>query len=84
MNALHNRKAGSDSKNAFKRTYLPFSDELERRLLFVENARGEAVGTIMCWWDYTGGRRDPSIHWFAVKRACQGRGLGKALVAACL
>jgi len=68
----------------FRRTYLPLADELEKRLLFVENEQGEAVGTITCWWDYTGDRRDPSVHWFAVKREYQGRGLGKALVAACL
>lgn len=68
----------------FRQTYMPLPDELGKRLLFVENERGEAVGTIMCWWDYTGVRRDPSVHWFAVKRGFQGLGLGKALVAACL
>ncbi|MDG0794835.1 GNAT family N-acetyltransferase [Cohnella ginsengisoli] len=68
----------------FRQTYMPMPDELGKRLLFVENERGEAVGTIMCWWDCTAGRRDPSIHWFAVKREHQGKGLGKALVAACL
>ncbi|MDI4648983.1 GNAT family N-acetyltransferase [Cohnella hashimotonis] len=68
----------------FRQTYLPLPDELGERLLFVENERGEAVGTITCWWDFTAGRRDPSIHWFAVKVGYQGKGLGKALVAVCL
>ncbi|WP_271754428.1 GNAT family N-acetyltransferase [Cohnella sp. JJ-181] len=68
----------------FQKRYLPLAGELEKRLLFVENAQGESVGTIMCWWDDTAGRRDPSIHWFAVKPEYQGIGLGKALVSACL
>lgn len=52
--------------------------------MFVENEQGEAVGTIMCWWDYREGGRVPSIHGFAVKSGYQGLGLGKVLVAACL
>lgn len=68
----------------FRQTYLPLADELRKRLLFMENEQGEAVGTITCWWDYTGKRRDPSVHWFAVKSGFQGKGLGKALLAACL
>jgi ribosomal protein S18 acetylase RimI-like enzyme len=53
-------------------------------LLFVENENGEEVGTITSWWNMTGTRRDPSIHWFAVKKEYQGLGLGKALVSECL
>lgn len=64
----------------FRREYLPHLVELKRRLLFVRDVNGEAVGTIASWWNYTGERRDPSIHWLAVRKECQGLGLGKALI----
>ncbi|WP_312116542.1 GNAT family N-acetyltransferase [Brevibacillus reuszeri] len=60
--------------------YLRYVDEVKRRVLFILNPDGEEVGTITSWWNVTGERRDPSIHWFAVKKEYQGIGLGKALV----
>jgi GNAT superfamily N-acetyltransferase len=68
----------------FREKYMPFAEELERRLLFVINEDWEEVGTITSWWDLSGVRRVPSIHWFAVKPEYQGLGLGKALVSECL
>jgi ribosomal protein S18 acetylase RimI-like enzyme len=68
----------------FRNEYLPFLDELKRRLLFIQNEYGEEIATITCWWNLTGERRDPSVHWFAVKKEYQGVGLGKALVSECL
>lgn len=65
----------------FQSNYLPFMDELKRRLVFVQNEEEEEVGTITGWWNTTGTNRVPSIHWFAVKKEYQGCGLGKALVA---
>ncbi|OGX60893.1 MAG: hypothetical protein A2189_04230 [Paenibacillus sp. RIFOXYA1_FULL_44_5] len=76
-----------DTKEAlqyFQRMYLPDLQELKRRLLFVQAANGDAVETICSWWDYTGQRRDPSVHWLAVRQAFQGLGLGRALVSECL
>jgi ribosomal protein S18 acetylase RimI-like enzyme len=64
--------------------YSPYSDELRKRLLFVQNKDGEEIGTITSWWDFAGQERVPSIHWFAVKNDYQGYGLGKALVSKCL
>ncbi|NRF95790.1 GNAT family N-acetyltransferase [Paenibacillus frigoriresistens] len=68
----------------FRNEYLPFVEELKRRLLFVQNEDGEEIGTITSWWNLTGERRDPSVHWFAVKKEYQGVGVGKALVSECL
>lgn len=64
----------------FKNDYLPYQDELKRRLLFIETPDGEKVGTLTNWWNFTNGRRDPSVHWVGVKKEFQGLGLGKAIV----
>ena len=63
----------------FQRDYLPFLSELERRCLFVETTEGEKIATCTAWWDYSGERRDPWLHWFAVHPKHQGKGIGKAL-----
>ncbi len=68
----------------FQERYVPYLDELKRRLLLVRAANGDWVGTISAWWNYTGAQRDASIHWLAVRPAYQGLGLGKVLVSECL
>lgn len=74
----------NEALRCFQNNYLPFSDELEKRLLFVQNNEGEKVGTITGWFDNFDKKQVPSIHWFAVKKSYQGFGLGKALVSECL
>ncbi|WP_105616364.1 GNAT family N-acetyltransferase [Vallitalea okinawensis] len=64
----------------FQREYLPYIKELERRCIFIENNEGLKVATLTIWWCYTGLRRDPWIHWVAVRPEFQGLGLGKAIV----
>ncbi len=68
----------------FQRTYLPKVEELPERVVFVRAENGEAVGTVTSWWNDTGTRRDPSLHWLAVVPEYQSLGLGKALVSECL
>jgi len=64
----------------FQKNFLPYLNELERRCIFIEDNRGKKVGTLTIWWRITGVRRDPWIHWVAVRPEYQGLGLGKALV----
>ncbi|MCL2406586.1 MAG: GNAT family N-acetyltransferase [Defluviitaleaceae bacterium] len=64
----------------FQKEYLPFVSELERRCLFIENEKGEKIATSTAWWNYTGIRRDPWLHWVAVHPNYQNLGLGKAIV----
>ncbi|MCL1792526.1 MAG: GNAT family N-acetyltransferase [Oscillospiraceae bacterium] len=64
----------------FHKEYLPFLPELERRCLFAENKEGEKIATSNAWWNYTKSRRDPWLHWVAVKPQYQGLGIGKAII----
>jgi len=64
----------------FQKEFAPFASELKRRCLFVENKNNEKIATCTAWWGYSGIRRDPWLHWLAVKPKEQGLGLGKALV----
>jgi len=68
----------------FERSFLAYPGETERRCLFLETDMGEKVATASTWWAYSGKRRDPWLHWVAVKPEYQGLGLGKAIVAAAL
>lgn len=64
----------------FQRDYLPYKSEVERRCIFIENKDKQKIATLTIWWSYTGLRRDPWIHWVAVRPEYQGLGLGKALL----
>ena len=64
----------------FQKNYLPFASELSRRCIFIENSEGEKIATSTAWWNYTGVRRDPWLHWVAVNPRYQGLGIGKALI----
>ena len=58
-------------------------EELPVRMVFIENSAGEKVATATAFFDIYG--RDQSgdgwLHWVAVRREYQGRGLAKPLIA---
>lgn len=70
---------GLESWNRF---YEGKDDELTRRMVFVETENGEKVATASAFYDIYG--RDKSgagwLHWVAVKRKYQGKGLSKPLI----
>lgn len=70
----------SDALYYFRNSYMTYMEELKRRCIFIENNEGKKVATLTVWWSYTGRRRDPWIHWVAVRPEFQGLGLGKAIV----
>lgn len=72
-----------EARTYFHDTYAPHED-VNRRVVLVRAPSGVAAGTVTAWWNYTEERRDPSLHWLAVKPEFQGRGLGRALVSHCL
>lgn len=72
--------------SAWKRYYTGRERDLETRMLFVENQAGEKVATATAFYDITGRDRSGSawLHWVAVKREYQGRGLAKPLISRAL
>lgn len=67
---------------AWERCYAAHEGELPARMVFVENAAGEKVATATAYFDTSG--RDTSgagwLHWVAVRREDQGKGLSKPLI----
>ena len=72
----------SQGLEVWEKYYGGREDSLCRRMVFVENAAGEKVATATAYYDITG--RDQSgsgwLHWVAVRREYQGKGLSKPLV----
>ncbi len=67
---------------AWNRYYAAKLDELPDRMFFIETNEGEKIATATAFYDIYG--RDTSndgwLHWVAVKREYQGRGLSKPLI----
>lgn len=65
---------------AWERYYGGREDTLLSRMVFVEDERGEKAATATAYYD----ARDPSgsgwLHWVAVRREYQGKGLSKPLI----
>ena len=68
--------------DAWERYYAGSEELLPGRMAFVENAAGEKVATATAYHDITGRDRSGSgwLHWVAVRREYQGRGLAKPLI----
>ena len=64
----------------FKKKFVPFTDELKRRCIFIENGGGEKIATSMAWWNSVGVQRRPWLYWVAVAPEYQDLGLGKAII----
>lgn len=74
-------ETADEGKRRFEKDFLQYLDEVKRRTLFIENSKGDKIATATAWWDYTGKKRHPLLHWVAVHPEHQGKGLGKALIA---
>lgn len=72
---------------AWEKYYGSHEEELPQRMLFLEEEKtGEKVATATAFYDVIHGDASGSawLHWVAVRRDCQGRGLSKPLVAKAL
>lgn len=73
----------SDTQKAeeyFRREFLPYRDELRKRMLFVIAPDGKKVGTATAWWNDFKGERTLWLHWVSVRPEYQGLGLGRAVI----
>lgn len=68
--------------DAWNRYYADKEDELLNRMIFVVNGLGEKVATATAFYDVHGNDKSGSawLHWVAVKRDYQGKGLSKPLI----
>ncbi len=68
--------------DAWKRYYEGRDDELKNRMVFVVNENGEKVATATAFYDIRGidQSADGWLHWVAVRREDQGKGLSKPLI----
>ena len=73
----------AEGEAAWGRYYADREDELPGRMLFVETDGGEKAATATAMYDVFGRDKSGSawLHWVAVRRDHQGRGLSKPLVA---
>lgn len=71
-----------EGERAWGRYYAGREEELKNRMVFAVNAEGKKVATATAFYDITG--RDTSgsgwLHWVAVRREEQGKGLSKPLI----
>lgn len=72
----------AQGREAWSRYYGQYEDLLPGRMVFIENEKGEKVATGTAFYDVFG--RDKSgdgwLHWVAVRREYQGKGLSKPLI----
>lgn len=59
-------------------------DSLLHRMLFIEDEMGEKVATATAFWDESLAPELGQVHWVAVKRTHQGRGLARPLISRAL
>lgn len=66
----------------WEKYYASHETELPNRMVFIENEAGEKIATATAYYDIRGIDQSPDawLHWVAVKRAWQGKGLSKPLI----
>ena len=74
--------AYEDGRSAWARYYEAHESELYTRMVFVVNPAGEKVATATAFYDVRGMDQsgDGWLHWVAVRREEQGKGLSKPLI----
>ena len=68
----------------FTERFIPYTDELIKRCLFIENETGDKVATATAWWSDIKETHRPFLQWVAVEPGYQGLGLGKAVISGAL
>lgn len=69
-----------EGEDAWERYYGGKEEELENRMIFIEDSNGEKVATATAFYEPSDAKNVGWLHWVAVKRSYQGRGLSKPLI----
>lgn len=77
---LHSYESGIET---WEKYYGRHEHELTDRMVFIVNTNNDKIATATAYYDVTGKYNDMEgwLHWVAVKREYQGRGLSKPLIA---
>lgn len=69
--------------DAWNKYFAPHEDELPLRMVFIEDAEGRKIATASAYFDIRGvhGRDVGYLHWVAVHKSAQGKGLARPLIA---
>lgn len=72
----------SHGMESWNRYYAGKDAELIHRMVFIENAAGEKIATATAFYDIYGKDKSGAgwLHWVAVRREYQGKGLSKPLI----
>ena len=72
------------ARQQFQTEFAPVRDRLPGRMLFLEHADAEPIGTTTAWEGEFAGELRGRIHWVGIVPEWQGRGLAKPLLSAAM
>lgn len=72
----------ADAMKRFDQEFRSYPVEASQRILLLETAEGEPIGTACAWYGDWQGQAIGRLHWVEIAPAFQGKKLGKPLIAA--
>ncbi|MDY0404777.1 GNAT family N-acetyltransferase [Virgibacillus sp. 179-BFC.A HS] len=65
----------------FENEFAPYLREAEKRIIFLDTADGQTVGTATAWYGKWNDKKIGRLHWVEIIPAYQGKKLGRPLIA---
>ncbi|WP_243298929.1 GNAT family N-acetyltransferase [Bacillus litorisediminis] len=66
--------------NRFNQEFRPYYNEAQKRILFLETAAGQSIGTATAWFGDWNNEKLGRLHWIEIIPEYQGQKLGKPLI----
>ena len=70
--------------DAWNRYYAPYESELPGRMYFITAPNGEKIATVTAFFELDDPKNSGRLHWVAIRREYQGRGLARPLISMAL
>ncbi len=64
----------------FRQEFAPYPDDIRKRMFFIEDETGQAIGTASAWYGELNGEEMGRIHWVGIVPEQQGKKLAKPLL----